>query len=164
MFLPYNNGLTTTANNVVVRKGDEGLVIEKIGDLQIVNGGQTTASLYHTRKSRQLEDVYVQMKLTVLKDDEKFESIVPAISRFANSQNKVSELDLTANHRLLQELQRSADRTFALDPRDPNIQTLWFFERVKGQYREALAKAVTPSKKKLFEKKFPKSQKIDKPG
>ena len=139
--------------------------IKKVEDLQIVNGGQTTASLYHTRrkdKDATLDEVYVQMKLTVLRDDEKFAAIVPAISRYANSQTKVSELDLSSNHPLLQELQRVADRTFAKNPRDPNVQTLWFFERVKGQYREALAKVGRGPKQKAFEKKHPKSQKIDK--
>jgi hypothetical protein len=164
MFLPYNNGLAATAKNVTLNEENGVVAIERVEDLQIVNGGQTTASLYHTRRKFKvsLEDVYVQMKLTVLRDEEKFETIVPSISRYANSQTKVSDLDLTANHRLLQELQRVAERTFAIDPNDPNVQTLWYFERVNGQYREELAKARTPTNKKTFERKYPKRQVIDK--
>ena len=51
MFLPYNNGITATAESVVkLNQLMVKLVITKLNDFQIVNGGQTTASLYHTQK------------------------------------------------------------------------------------------------------------------
>ena len=81
------------------RTTDDGLVIDSIKDLQIVNGGQTTASLFHTRRSDKadLGEVFVQMKLTVI-DDEKSEEVVPRISEFANTQNKVNAADFFSNH------------------------------------------------------------------
>lgn len=163
MFLPYNNGLATTAQEVRTKTDEKGqLVIAGVKDFQIVNGGQTTASIFHTEKKYKADvsGVFVQMKLTVIKDEEKKDETVPFISRYANSQNKVSELDLTSNNPLLQRLEELSRTTFALDPEDRNIQTLWFFERVKGQYREALNKEPTKNKKESFKLKYPRHQLI----
>lgn len=163
MFLPYNNGLATTARSVNTRLGENGqLVITALSDFQIVNGGQTTASLFHTQKiyKADLSDVFVQMKLTVIKDEEKKDQTVPYISRYANSQNKVSELDLTSNNPFLQRLEELSRTTFAIDPTDSNKQSVWFFERVKGQYREALNKEPTKGKKDAFKLKYPRGQMI----
>ncbi|WP_335965415.1 AIPR family protein [Galbibacter sp. PAP.153] len=164
MFLPYNNGLATTAQEVKTSILDNGqMVITGVTDFQIVNGGQTTASLFHTNKKfkdSDLNQVFVQMKLTVIKDEDKKNQTVPYISRYANSQNKVSELDLTSNNPILQRLEELSRTTYAIDPEDSNKQTIWFFERVKGQYREALNKEPTKSKQNAFKLKYPRSQVI----
>ncbi|MCG9970727.1 AIPR family protein [Christiangramia crocea] len=164
MFLPYNNGLATTAQEVKTSYDEKGsLVITGVKDFQIVNGGQTTASLFHTKKKYKdadLSQVFVQMKLTVIKDEDKKNETVPFISRYANSQNKVSELDLTSNNPLLQRFEELSRTTYALDPEDSNKQTIWFFERVKGQYREAMNKEPTKSKKTAFKLKYPRNQVI----
>lgn len=162
MFLPYNNGLATTAQEVKTKMNENGhLVISSVKDFQIVNGGQTTASLFHTAnkyKDADLSDVFVQMKLTVIKDEEKKDKTVPFISRYANSQNKVSELDLTSNNAFLQRLEELSRTTYAINPDDKNKQSIWFFERVKGQYREALNKEPNKTKQNAFKLKYPKSQ------
>ena len=163
MFLPYNNGLATTAQEVQTRVDENGqLLITGVKDFQIVNGGQTTASIFHTEKKfkADISEVFVQMKLTVIKDEIKKDETVPFISRYANSQNKVSELDLTSNNPFLQRLEELSRTTYSVDPEDKNIQTLWFFERVKGQYREALNKEPTKSKKDAFKFKHPRNQLI----
>ncbi len=162
MFLPYNNGLASTAMNVTTAVENGQLVITGVKDFQIVNGGQTTASLFHTLKKHKadLSEVFVQMKLTVIKDEEKKNEIVPFISRYANSQNKVSELDLTSNNAYLIKLEELSRTTYAIDPEDRNKQTIWFFERVKGQYKESLNKEPTAGKQKAFKLKYPTSQKI----
>ena len=163
MFLPYNNGLATTAQEVKTEKLKNGqMVITGVKDFQIVNGGQTTASLFHTEKKYKadLSQVFVQMKLTVIKDEEKKNETVPFISRYANSQNKVSELDLTSNNPFLQRLEELSRTTYAIDPEDSNKQTIWFFERVKGQYKEALNKEPTKGKKDAFMLKYPRNQLI----
>ena len=164
MFLPYNNGLASTAMDVKTDIENGQRVITGVKDFQIVNGGQTTASLFHTMKKHKadLSEVFVQMKLTVIKDEEKKNEIVPFISRYANSQNKVSELDLTSNNSFLIKLEELSRTTYAIDPEDSNKQSIWFFERVKGQYREALNKEPTQGKQKAFKLKFPTSQKISK--
>ncbi|WP_271783684.1 AIPR family protein [Aquimarina algiphila] len=164
MFLPYNNGLATTAQEVKTKINTNGqMVITSVRDFQIVNGGQTTASLFHTAKKYKeadISNVYVQMKLTVIKDEEKKNETVPFISRYANSQNKVSELDLTSNNPFLQRLEELSRTTYAIDPEDRNKQTIWFFERVKGQYKEALNKEPTKSKQNAFKLKYPRHQLI----
>lgn len=164
MFLPYNNGLATTAQEVKTRINERGhKVITAIKDFQIVNGGQTTASLFHTAKKYKEADiskVFVQMKLTVIKDEEKKNQTVPFISRYANSQNKVSELDLTSNSPFLQRLEELSRTTYAVDSKDRNKQTIWFFERVKGQYKEAFNKEPTKGKQNAFKLKYPRNQMI----
>lgn len=162
MFLPYNNGLASTAMDVKTDIINGQKVITAVEDFQIVNGGQTTASLFHTMKKHKadLSEVFVQMKLTVIKDEDKKNEIVPFISRYANSQNKVSELDLTSNNAFLIKLEELSRTTYAVDPEDRNKQTIWFFERVKGQYKESLNKEPTLGKQKAFKLKYPTSQKI----
>jgi len=161
MFLPYNNGLAATALNVEteVVKGQQ--FITGMRDFQIVNGGQTTASLFHTDHKHKvdLSKVFVQMKLTVIKDEEKKNEAVPDIARYANSQNKVSELDLSSNNPILQKLEELSRTVYAIDPIDRNKQSVWYFERVKGQYRESLAKEPN-NRKEAFKRKFPKDQVI----
>ena len=164
MFLPYNNGLATTAQEVKTRINEVGQkVITAVKDFQIVNGGQTTASLFHTAKKYKeadISEVFVQMKLTVIKDEEKKNETVPNISRYANSQNKVSELDLTSNSPFLQRLEELSRTTYAIDSEDKNKQTIWFFERVKGQYKEALNREPKGNKQNAFKLKNPRNQMI----
>jgi hypothetical protein len=164
MFLPYNNGLATTAQEVIIKTDENGQkVITSVKDFQIVNGGQTTASIFHTAKKYKeanISEVFVQMKLTVIKDEVKKNETVPNISRYANSQNKVSELDLTSNNPFLQRLEELSRTTYAIDPYDKNKQTIWYFERVMGQYKEALNKEPTLVKQNAFRLKYPKSQVI----
>jgi hypothetical protein len=162
MFLPYNNGLATTAQEVKTEVVDGKLIITAVKDFQIVNGGQTTASLFHTEKKYKadLSQIFVQMKLTVIKDEDKKNETVPFISRYANSQNTVTDLDLTSNNPFLQKLEELSRTTYAIDPEDSNKQTIWFLERVKGQYREALNKEPTKGKMEAFKLKYPRNQVI----
>lgn len=161
MFLPYNNGLAATAIDVRTTDSAGQRYITGIRDFQIVNGGQTTASLFHTEHKYKvsLDKVFVQLKLTVIKDEDQKNKAVPEIARYANSQNKVSELDLTSNNLILQKLEELSRTVYAIDPEDRNKQTVWYFERVKGQYREALAKEPN-TRKEAFKRKFPKEQVI----
>ena len=158
-FLAYNNGVTATAAEVAL----EGGRVVSITDLQIVNGGQTTASLFYVRrdnKSAVMDDVFVQMKLVVVEPHISAE-MIPRISRFANSQNRVSEADFFSNspfHVRLEELSRRA-----LAPSKPGIsfQTSWFYERTRGSYQNEQNK-LSPAKQRKFIELFPKAQVIDK--
>lgn len=159
MFLPYNNGITATAESVETKLINNQLFITKLSDFQIVNGGQTTASLFHTQKKYNIDlsNIYVQMKLTVIKDVEQKNIEVPNIARFANSQNKVTELDLSSNNPFFVDIEKLSRRKYVVNPNNRNQSTLWFFERVNGQYREALNKT---NKKNEFKEQNPISQKI----
>ena len=162
MFLPYNNGITTTAESVETKIIDNQLVITKLNDFQIVNGGQTTASLYHTQKKfkdADLSKIFVQMKLTVIKDKEQKNVEIPNISRFANSQNKVSELDLSSNNPYFVQIENLSRKKYVVNPENKNQSLLWFFERANGQYRETLNKQ-TPSQQKKFKEQNPSNLKF----
>ncbi|RZJ91907.1 MAG: hypothetical protein EOO20_03695 [Chryseobacterium sp.] len=162
MFLPYNNGLAVTAAEVTTELVDGQLLLTRINDFQIVNGGQTTASLFHTQKKYKLSlsEIYVQMKLTVIRDHDLKNHEVPNISRFSNTQNRVSDLDHSSNHPFLQRIEQLSRTTYASHPGDHNKQTIWFFERVKGQYRELFNKESTKTRQDAFKIKYPLNQKF----
>ncbi len=161
MFLPYNNGLSATAESVITSNQDGKNYITQITDFQIVNGGQTTASLFHTEKKfkADLSNIYVQMKLTVIKDVEKKNIEVPNISRFANSQNKISELDLSSNNPYFVKIEELSRKKYVINPENKSQQILWYFERVTGQYKESLNK-LTPSQQRAFKEKNPSNNKF----
>lgn len=162
MFLPYNNGITATAESVETKLLDNQLVITRLNDFQIVNGGQTTASLYHTKKKfkdADLSKIFVQMKLTVIKDKEQKNIEVPNIARFANSQNKVSELDLSSNNPYFVQIESLSRKKYVVNPENKNQSLLWFFERANGQYRETLNKQ-TPAQQKRFKEQNPSNLKF----
>ncbi|GIZ09228.1 AIPR family protein [Flavobacterium sp. UMI-01] len=163
MFLPYNNGITATAENVETIINENQLYLTKLLDFQIVNGGQTTASLFHTQKKfkdTDLSNVFVQMKLTVIKDVEQKNIEVPNIARYANSQNKVSELDLSSNNPYFVQIESLSRKKYVIDPDNRNKSTLWYFERVNGQYKESLNKLATPVQQRKFKEQNPTNQKF----
>lgn len=162
-FFAYNNGITATADHIEFKKEGNGIAIKSIRNFQVVNGGQTTASLYHTAKKDKadLQGIFVQAKLSVI-PEEYVEEIVPLISRYANSQNKVNDADFYANdpfHVSVEELSRTV-WTPAVD--GSSRTTRWFYERARGQYMDAKAREGTPARKKKFEALSPSRQKFTK--
>lgn len=161
MFLAFNNGIAATADSLELEKSDGGIYITRVSDLQIVNGGQTTASIYHTWKKdkKEVSGVQVQLKLSVIKNKEKFSSIVSQISEYANTQNKVSVSDLSSNRPYHIELEKLSRSIWAPPSEGQLIQTRWFYERARGQYKNArLKEGFTKAKQKAFDLKNPKSQ------
>jgi hypothetical protein len=158
MFFAYNNGITATAQEVEVSTGDNGLEIVRIKDLQIVNGGQTTASLFHTKRKDKvsLEGIFVQMKLSVV-DSEQSEVIVPKISEYANTQNRVNAADFFSNHPFHIRMEDFSRRIWAPAKQGAQRETKWFYERARGQYADAQSK-FTPGEKKKFQAESPKPQ------
>jgi hypothetical protein len=163
MFLAYNNGLTATASGVeTTRTSDGSVAITTVNDLQIVNGGQTTASILYARdrSGADLDGVYVQMKLSVVRP-ELVEDIVPKISRFANTQNKVNEADFFASHKFHVRMEQISRRLMAPPRPGATAGSKWFYERARGQYRDARAYG-TPKQRREFDDQFPAAQVIDK--
>ncbi|OOE88913.1 AIPR family protein [Salinivibrio sharmensis] len=158
MFFAYNNGITATAQEVEVRLGSSGLEVVRMKDLQIVNGGQTTASLFHTsRKDKiSLEGVFVQMKLSII-DSEQSEVVVPKISEYANTQNKVNASDFFSNHPFHIRMEEFSRRIWAPAQQGALRETKWFYERARGQYTDAQSK-LTQGEKKKFQAENPKPQ------
>lgn len=163
MFFAYNNGLTATASGIEMMELPGGMpAISLLRNLQIVNGGQTTASILYAKdnKNADLQQVFVQMKLSVLADD-LIEKYVPKISRYANTQNKVSDADFFSTHPFHIELEKISRRLSSPQKAGSLTTTKWFYERARGQYKDKCAYG-TASNKKKFEAEFPKEQKIDK--
>lgn len=139
MFFAFNNGLTVTVADLVTNLHEMGHTeIIRVKGLQIVNGGQTTASLYWGRKAGiNLDSVRVQMKLSRL-PEEGFEDAVHSIARFANAQNAVSASDLFAGHPYFKRLEGMARQTLAPPGRPGETPSYWYFERTTGSYKVEL--------------------------
>jgi len=158
LFFPYNNGLSATAENVECILTDSGLAVSSINNLQIVNGAQTTGSIHAALRTarNQLESVFVQMKLTVVPPD-RSEEIVPRISEYANTQNKVNAADFFSNHPFHIRIEKySRDVIFAAREGERH-DSKWFYERSRGQYINERARR-TGSNQKKFDLEFPKAQ------
>lgn len=165
MFLAYNNGISATAVNIEPIKLMDGKIgIGSARDFQIVNGGQTTASIYHTRTKEKMDisKVFVQVKLTVLKNLEDLNTIVPKISEYANSQNKINAADFTSNdpfHITIQNLSRGI---WAPAKQGSQFETHWYYERARGQYPDDRGRKIATREKKLFDEQNPKEQRFTK--
>ncbi len=162
MFFVFNNGIACTASSVEVKSTREGLRILRATDLQIVNGGQTTASLASAARNDQasLRSVFVQMKLSVVAPEESGE-VIPEISRCANSQNKVSDADFFSNHEFHRRIEQISRRLWAPATAGAQYETHWFYERARGQYLNEQLK-LTASVKKKFQLLNPRHQVITK--
>jgi hypothetical protein len=158
MFLAYNNGITATAESVVMRPSSGGLLLTSMRNLQIVNGGQTTASIHAASRvaSIDLSRVFVQMKISII-DPQLSETIVPKISEYANSQNRVNAADFFANHPYHIRMQDFSRRLLAPSADGTFRDSKWFYERARGQYQDARGNLAGAAKSK-FELDYPKRQ------
>ncbi len=130
MFFSYNNGISTTATDIKVVDTEQGPVITKITDWQIVNGGQTTASISAVMKMKNtdpemIKQVFVAMKVSVIKDKETKEDLVPRISQFANTQSAVKKSDFGINEPFLQELEQQSRSVWVKNSMNKEISK-WF--------------------------------------
>ena len=171
-FFTYNNGIATTAADVETQETDGQLYITKIVDLQIINGGQTTASLAEAvlkKTNTELDGIFVPMKLTVIDDRETeneegvrfYDQMVQAIAKYANSQNKVTAADLFSNDPFHIWMEKSSKRWLAPSAKYA-IPTGWYYERSRKRYQQELFKIRSVVDQKRFQAKFPKDQLITK--
>ncbi len=160
MFFAYNNGITCTAEEVEEVNVDASggpLLLRRLKNLQIVNGGQTTASIYHAHRNKtDLSRVFVQMKLSVV-DPKRTEEIVPRISEFANSQNRVNAADFFANHPFHVRIENFSRRIYAPSRDGTFRESKWFYERARGQYADARS-LLTLAEQKKFDLENPRRQ------
>ncbi|MCB9789041.1 MAG: AIPR family protein [Deltaproteobacteria bacterium] len=158
-FIAYNNGISATAEEVEIRSGPDGLGLAKVKGLQVVNGGQTVASIHRAKDRDRLDisKVFVQAKLTVVRP-ERIESLVPLISRYSNTQNRVNEADFSANHPFHVKLQQLSETIWV-----PGEQSRWFYERARGQYQVLqVREGTTAARLTRFKQANPVSQRFDK--
>ncbi len=163
-FLAYNNGLTTTAVSVEVGDVRRGTFIKSIKGWQIVNGGQTTSSIAHYlrgSRERNVDGVSVQMKLVVV-DPANASTVVHAVAKYANSQNRVSGADLFSTHDFHVRMEQISRRLRAPAREGEQYQSGWFYERARGQWENDRAARGSANEQKKFELEYPKSQRITK--
>uniref|UniRef100_UPI0035A1CA13 AIPR family protein n=1 Tax=Jeotgalibaca porci TaxID=1868793 RepID=UPI0035A1CA13 len=162
-FFILNNGITVTSSEIESVETPQGIYIKKINDLQIVNGGQTTASLANAvvKDKADLNDIQVMLKLSVLDDKEISTILVPAISRSSNSQNKVDEADFFSNHPFHIKIEELSKKIMAPAVNGNQYQTSWFYERARGQYTVSQMK-LSAAQAKSFQIKNPKNQVLKK--
>lgn len=166
MFFAYNNGIAATASEIDTEMTTEGLRITRIKDLQIVNGGQTTASIANTilgaRKDENIDisRLYVPMKISVL-EHSMSERIIPKISEYSNSQNKVDASDFFSNHPFHIRIEDYSRKTPAPAVNGNQFQQYWYYERTRGQYNQGKMKFKPKSSQmKQYETRYPESQVI----
>lgn len=165
MFLAFNNGLSITASGLVLEDHEDGTVdLLAADDFQIVNGGQTTGSIFRAARKDKAEAnrLQVPVKITEILPGGDVEEIAPRISQSANNQNKVNMADFSSNHpyhRRMEELSRSV---WAPPAPGAQRQSRWFYERARGQYHDALAQNRTPVERKAWEAIHPRRQMISK--
>ena len=162
--MAYNNGIVIVADEMRMARTDDGSQgIAWLQGLQIVNGGQTTASLYFTKKKypdTDLSHVRVPAKIIVMKaqDSVKEESLVSDISRYANSQNAVRQSDLSANKPFHVEIEKLSRTVYC-----PDGSSQWFYERAAGSYNTLLAReGTTPARLRALKDAIPTSRRITK--
>ena len=162
MFFAYNNGIASTASVAEVAESSSGLRLTKVMDLQIVNGGQTTATLASAlaEKDAGLDRTFVQMKLSVIPAATSGKHI-PLIARYANSQNKVSDADFFSNHEFHRRIEQHARKLRAPAVGGAQYGTHWWYERARGTYMNEQA-GLTLAQRKAFQLENPRKQLITK--
>ena len=164
-FLAYNNGLTATAQEIEVALVHGQPCISRIVGLQIVNGAQTTGSIFKAKEGLpkgkrgevDLSQVSVSVKLTKVVGDD-LKEFVPRITRYANTQNPIQAADLEANEELHRRVEQLSNDVWC-----PGTSSRWFYERTRGSYQAAMNReGTTPKRKSEFKREVPKDQKFGK--
>ena len=164
-FLAYNNGLTATASDVLIEKTEDQQMgyLRYIENFQILNGGQTTASIYFAKKWNpeiDLNTVFVQMKLIVLQEN--IEDFHPLITKYSNTQTKIDPSDYSTNNPFNQKLQELSRTIIAPDVEQKGNISHWYYERVSGQYDQDINRIKAKPDKDKFKSENPISQRFDK--
>ena len=162
MFFSYNNGISTTASDIETKERDGVLYITRLYDWQIVNGGQTTASIAASQNDKEvdLSKVYVPMKISVIRDSERDDEIIRSISISANSQTAIKNSDFSANDPYLVDMEKYSREEWVPNGKNKPF-CKWYFERTRGQYLDQLAQ-LNGYNEKSFKIEYPKKQKITK--
>lgn len=160
-FLAYNNGIVATVDEIAVQHDPTTGTrhITSVRGLQIVNGGQTTASIHRARRDDKvdLSSVHVPAKISLIGGD-MIEEMVPAISLYANSQNNIQMADFSANHPYHVKMAQLSAQVWA-----PGERGRWFYERTRGEYEvEKSRTARTVAQLRQFNERTPRQRKFDK--
>jgi hypothetical protein len=156
-FIAFNNGITITSTAKEIESKDGKIFIKSLTDFQIVNGGQTTASIYFTQKDGfPIDKVKIMAKINVARDvtEEGLDSLISDISKYSNSQTKVSNVDLSSRSPQLNKIKALSDSIVTPSGRK------WFFEKSRGEFNTKLR--IAGSNKARIEKEYPKNYRFTK--
>jgi hypothetical protein len=156
-FIAYNNGLTITAVGGNIIKNDYGASIHSLVDFQIVNGGQTTATIYFSKKDGlDISKIRVMAKINIAKnaDEDKLNELISNISKFSNAQSKVTNADLRSRNEQLIKLKSVSESTMTPSGKK------WYFERFKGEFNTLVRK--NPRAKTKINSEYPKERRFTK--
>ncbi|MCW1242054.1 AIPR family protein [Bacillus pretiosus] len=178
LFIAYNNGISSVAKaGDIERIGDSNLFsIKTLTSWQIVNGGQTTASIHQAYKNDiDLEGVYVQTKLTIINVPQEIENndaqmdrhvfedeMISKISEYANTQNKINKSDLLANTRFMSDIEKFSRNIWIPTQDNRKEESKWYFERARGQYMVDIGRRSKGKEQTAFKKMYPKEKVITK--
>lgn len=159
-FLAYNNGIVATVDDLeVVDLGNKLFAIKELRGLQIVNGGQTTASLHRAKRQDKATLSSISVPIKIIKvGGASLQDMVSAVSRSANSQNTVQPADFSANDAFHVAVENLANNTWLAD-----ASGRWFYERARGSYGAAEFKASSAAaQRKRFARETPKDRRFSK--
>jgi len=163
-FMAYNNGIVLVVDEIRYGKtADGGPGILWLQGMQIVNGGQTTASIYFSKKKNpeiDLHRVNVPAKIIALRKQDSIaeEALISDISRFSNSQTAVKLSDLSANKPFHVQIEKLSLSTYC-----PDGIGRWFYERAAGSYNTMLLReGTTTGKLKQLKESIPASKRFTK--
>lgn len=170
LFVAYNNGISSVAKAGEIEQIENTNLfnIKKLTSWQIVNGGQTTASIHQALKSNiDLEGVYIQAKLTLLNLNEKYitdeidryaleDELITKISEYANTQNKINKSDLLANTRFMSDIEKLSRNIWIPTQDNRKEESKWYFERARGQYMVDIGRRAKGKEQNAFKRLFPK--------
>jgi hypothetical protein len=160
-FIAFNNGLTITATGVEVNNFGGETLIKKLTDFQIVNGGQTTATIYFTNKENiDISKVFLMAKINVLSDFDENQQVeqnkllkfVSDISLYSNTQSKVDSADFSSRSEEVKQIKRLSLNIH------PPTRDRWFFELMKGEFNTLIAFEKNENKKKKLKELYPKNR------
>jgi hypothetical protein len=164
-FMAYNNGVVIVADEAHLGRAADGSPgISWLKGMQVVNGGQTMASLFFAKKKNpgiDLRPVRVPAKVIVLRrsDDVTEDALIADISRYANSQSAVKGSDHFANKPYHIALEKLAMTTVC-----PDGTSRWYYERAAGSYKVMLERdAKSAADLRRLQESMPVSRKLTKP-
>jgi hypothetical protein len=159
MFLAFNNGIVATVDDISLDEEGGAPAIRTLKGLQIVNGGQTTASLHRARRKDSLPLGQVSVPMKIIKvGGADLGQMVSSISRAANRQNAIQLADFSANDPFHQEVETLANNTWLDDGKGR-----WFYERARGSYLAAEQKAAyRKTEQQAFRAQTPKQRRLSK--
>ena len=156
-FIAYNNGLTITSTDAKVFHNKKKMYIESLTDFQIVNGGQTTASIYFSKKEGlDISKVKVMAKINIVQcgNDKTLDKLISNISKYSNTQSRVSNVDLRARNPQLVKLKSLSDSVITPSG------SKWFFERAKGEFNTKVR--IVGANGNRIKKEYPNNRRFSK--